>query len=182
MIFTDTTQHYKFLRKQKIWYFSLNFFFHDVFWLQCPSTSFRLTRVSVKQSSDNRCSTVVYFLFKSEWESIELKLHVNLHKALTMPAPPGNLLQIPVSEIAGPKKQGFRRPGNIPRRTLVRDLQCLSNYRVFITTPQNYAQAARSHPKTWEWKCSQYGSSRRPITRRNRLKLSCGPAYGRSSD
>jgi hypothetical protein len=34
MIFTDTIQHYKFLRK-KIWYFSLNFL--HVFWLLCPS-------------------------------------------------------------------------------------------------------------------------------------------------
>jgi hypothetical protein len=55
-IFTDTI-HYKFIRKKNlIFWFEL--FFHKVFWLQCSSTAFRLTRVSVKRISDNRGSTV----------------------------------------------------------------------------------------------------------------------------
>jgi hypothetical protein len=76
MIFTDTIQHYKFLRQKSdilVWTF-----FHGVFWLQCPSTASSTTRwpvttphflqhhlaykkkgVLFKRSSDNRGSTVL---------------------------------------------------------------------------------------------------------------------------
>jgi hypothetical protein len=91
VIFTDKIQHYKFIRKKSD-ILVTTFSFHKVFWLQCPSTAvsirrrpvttprflqqnvkqsekkaFRLTRVFVKRSSDNRGSTVLIAFPRQQW-------------------------------------------------------------------------------------------------------------------